>query len=79
MMPALENVDEVMSKARSSSLRLIEQAERRFVDSVTGRGDMTIAQALKVIGEERPAVLDALEEQMKVLRAWILRGGTDNH
>lgn len=78
-MLAAESIDETIAKARTAGLRLIEQAERRFVDSVTDRGALTTQQALKVLDEERPAVLDALDEQMKELRSWILRGGKDNH
>lgn len=76
---AADNIDETIAKARTGALRSIEQAERRFVDSVTERGAMTTKQALKVLDEERPAVLDALDEQMKDLRSWILRGGKDYH
>ncbi|MBR1231974.1 hypothetical protein [Bradyrhizobium sp. AUGA SZCCT0182] len=76
---AIKNVDDVVAKARASSLRLIKDSEERFIDSVTGRNVMTTEQAIAIVDEQRELVLDELDEAMKRLRAWLLRGGVDIH
>lgn len=73
------NVDEVVVIAHAKALRMVQDSERRFVDSVTGRGALTTAEALKVLDEERPGVLDSVDEAMKEIRACLLRGGKDTH
>ena len=47
-------VDEAVASAHAKALSLVQEAERRFVDSVTGRGALTTAEALRVLDEERP-------------------------
>jgi hypothetical protein len=76
---AISNIDQVIAKARASSLRFLRESEDRFIESVTSRGAMKFEQALSILDEQRAAVLDELDENMKRLRAWILRGGTDSH
>lgn len=76
---AIQNVDEEVSRARASTLRLMKESERRFVDSVTARGAMTTEQALSILDEQREAVLDEIDAAMIKLRAWILRGGIHTH
>lgn len=74
---ATQSIDALVEAARQKSLRFIEESERRFVDTVTGRGAMTAAQAVAILNEQREVVLDQLDENMAQLRAWLLRGGTD--
>ncbi|MBR1154514.1 hypothetical protein [Bradyrhizobium sp. JYMT SZCCT0428] len=76
---ATKNVDDVVSRAKDSALRIIKESEQRFVDSVVARGAMTTEQALDILDEQRAAALDGLDEAMKRLRAWLLRGGVDTH
>lgn len=75
----INNIDETMATARTRCLQIIEQAERDFLVSVTKRGVLTPPQVMKVLDEHRPLVLEELDENMKRLRAWILRGGMDAH
>jgi hypothetical protein len=72
-------VDEVVAIAHTKALRIVRDSERQFVDSVTGRGALTTVEALKVLDEERPGVLDSVDEAMKEIRAWLLRGCKDSH
>ena len=76
---AIQNVDEVVAKARATSVRLIKNAEERFIDSVTARDAMTTEQAIAILEGQREAVMDQLDQEMQRLRQWILRGGTDLH
>lgn len=76
---AIQNVDEVVAKARTSSLRLMKESEERFIESVTARDVMTTEEALALVYEQREAVLDEIDDAMIRLRAWLLRGGTDLH
>ena len=76
---AIQNVDDVVAKARVTSVRLMKESEERFIDSVTARGAMTTEQAIALLEGQREAAMDQLDQEMQRLREWILRGGTDLH
>lgn len=74
-----ENIDAVMVAYKQKALALITESERKFVDSVVERGALTRKQALKVIDDQRATVLDELDASLRDVRAWLLRGGKDQH
>ena len=74
-----ENIDAVIAACRQKALAMITESERTFVDSVVERGGLTTAQALKVLDDQRPEVLEQLDAKLCEIRAWLLRGGKDHH
>jgi hypothetical protein len=71
------SVEASVNRARQSMLIHLQNSERRFVESTTSRGALTTVEALQVLDEYRPSVLESIDEEMRELRKWLLRGGAD--
>ncbi|MGX1321810.1 polyhydroxyalkanoate synthesis regulator phasin [Bradyrhizobium sp. USDA 377] len=78
-MTKINNIDAIMSKARSEVSGIIAQSEEKFIVDTVERGALTVDEAQAVLQDNREAVQDAFEEIMTRLREWIDRGATDLH
>jgi len=76
----IRDVEQIVAAARERCLQSIKQSEDRFIEDVTARGGLTVEEAQAVVRDHhRVEMMDALDENMTRLRAWLARGGTDLH
>lgn len=67
----VSSADLQVYRARATAMRAIEAAEERFVRCVTRRGALTPYQAELAIRDQRPAVMEALDDALDELRSTI--------
>lgn len=68
------DVDQHVAAARAKMLAILQQSERKFVEDVTARGEMTQEQALQVLNDEREGVLAGFDDTLRSIKAWLSSG-----
>ncbi len=74
-----DEIDKAVRIYRQKVLATLAEREDIYVSTVVGQGVRTPEEALRVLDEQRPGVLDSVDAAMNEIRLWFQRGGTNCH